>query len=129
MQTITAEQTLANSGKNSATLGNVEATLRQRMEIQEKTFSANLAATGTKVEQLSNDLGAVRDSVADVNSKVAKLATAIADISAKLDILITKPEAPKPEGSSKPSTPAGKKAPPGKGAPAKAPPKAKPKSA
>jgi tol-pal system protein YbgF len=95
----TAEQTLANSGKNSATLANVEDALRKRMEIQEKSFSANLAATGTKVEQLSNDLGAVRDSVADVNSKVAKLATAIADISAKLDILITKPEAPKPDGA------------------------------
>lgn len=95
----TAEQTLANAAKNGATLANVQDALNKRMETQEKSLGSSLAATGSKVDQLSNDLGAVRDSVTEVNAKVNKLQTALADISAKLDILITKPEAPKTEGA------------------------------
>jgi tol-pal system protein YbgF len=91
----TAEQTLASASKNGATLANVEDALKKRMETQERTFSSSLAATGAKVDQLGNDFGALRDGMADVNSKVNKLTSALADISAKLDILITKPEAPK----------------------------------
>lgn len=101
----TAEQTLANAAKNGATLANVEEALKRRMETQEKSFGASLAATSTKVDQLGNDFGTVRDSVAEVNAKVSKLQTALADISAKLDILITKPEAPKPEAYTTSATP------------------------
>ena len=93
----TAEQTLSNAAKNGATLANVQDALNRRMETQEKSLSSTMAATSTKVDQLGSDLGAVRDGMAEVNNKVNKLQTALADISAKLDILITKPEAPKPE--------------------------------
>ena len=68
------------------------------MATQEKNFGASLATTNSKVDQLGSDFGAVRDSVTEVNNKVNKLQAALADISAKLDILITKPEAPKTEG-------------------------------
>jgi len=95
----TAEQTLANAAKNGATLANVQDALNKRMEVQEKNFGSALAGTSTKVDQLGNDFGAMRDSMTDVNTKVNKLQTALADISAKLDILITKPEAPKTEGA------------------------------
>lgn len=101
----TAEQTLANAAKNGATLANVEDALKRRMETQEKSFSSSLAATSTKVDQLGNDFGALRDGMTDVNNKVGRLQTALADISAKLDILITKPEAPKPEGYTTSATP------------------------
>ncbi len=101
----TAEQTLANSAKNAATLANVEDALRKRMETQERNFAASLSATGGKVEQLSNDLGAIRDSVTEVNNRVNKLQTALADISSKLDLLITKPEAPKADAYTSSTTP------------------------
>ncbi|MBY0508091.1 MAG: outer membrane protein assembly factor BamD [Bryobacteraceae bacterium] len=93
----TAEQTLANAAKNGAALANVQDALNQRIAAQEKNFAASLSATSAKVEQVSNDVGALRDTMTDVTARVNKLQTALADISAKLDILITKPEAPKPE--------------------------------
>ncbi len=101
----TAEQTLANASKNGATLANVEDTLKKRMETQEKSFSSSLAATSAKVEQLGNDFGALRDGMNEVNGRVNKLQTALADISAKLDILITKPEAPKVDAYTTSATP------------------------
>jgi tol-pal system protein YbgF len=100
-----AEQTTANAAKSGATLANVEDVLRKRLETQEKTFGASLSSTGSKVDHLSSEIGAVRDSVAEVNNKVARLSQALADISAKLDILITKPEAPAPDAYTSSVTP------------------------
>ena len=89
--TTLVEQALAAANKSNTAMAVMESGLRDRLAQQ---LTAPVATLGTKVDQMSSDFAAVRESVADLNERIGKLQLQITDLSNTVKVLQTPPAPP-----------------------------------
>jgi TolA-binding protein len=105
------KQALEESGKVSSTAAALQRTLTERLNAQQAQVEAPIAALGTKVDQSSDDVRAVRENLADLTRRMANLDNKLADISSAVRTLSTPAAAP--PGATDPTAPAASAAPAG----------------
>jgi tol-pal system protein YbgF len=92
--TALVQQSLEQSSKTNTSVAVLESGLRDRLSQQLITPVANLS---TKVDQMSTDFNAVRETMADLNERVGKIQTQIVDLGNTVKVLQS-PPAPPPSG-------------------------------
>jgi len=102
---VLIQQSADNSNKITSSVTLLEANLRDKMKEQEKTLVAPIASMGTKVDQMSDELRFVRESVADLNSKFAKLQNQVVDLSNAIKVMQAPPPPPGSVAAGGPATP------------------------
>jgi TolA-binding protein len=104
------KQAMDESGKLAASMSALERTMTDRMNQQQVKLEAPVANLGTKVDQVSDEVRVVRESVTDLAGRIGSLDSKLADISSAIRTLSTPPAAPPsatPSTSAAPTTPAG----------------------
>ena len=106
------KQALDQSNQASASMTALQRTLTDRLNDQQSKVAAPIAVLGTKVDQSSDDVRAVRENLAALTSRVANLDNKLSDISSAVRTLIQPPAAPPPPASGAPPAAAGAPIPP-----------------
>lgn len=78
--TTLLQQALDEAKSANRSVAVLDSRIRESVKEQQSMISAPVAAVGTKVDQLSSDFLAVRESVNDVSSRVSKLQAQLTDI-------------------------------------------------
>jgi TolA-binding protein len=106
--TALLQQTLDESRKANAAATALQHSLDQRLGDLQTRLAGPVATLGTKVDQMSGDLGSVQTSFAELNRLVRKLDEKLTDIKTAVTTL-NQPQAPPPGATdpSKPQVPAG----------------------
>jgi len=102
---VLIQQTVDNSNKVTSSVTVLESNLRDKMKEQEKTLVAPIANMGTKVDQMSDELRFVRESIADLNGKFAKLQNQMVDLGNSIKIMQAPPPPPTAGPVGGPATP------------------------
>jgi TolA-binding protein len=106
------KQALDQSNQASASMTGLQRTLTDRLNDQQSKVAAPIAVLGTKVDQSSDDVRAVRENLAALTSRVANLDNKLSDISSAVRTLSQPPAAPPPPASGAPPAAAGAPIPP-----------------
>jgi TolA-binding protein len=89
-------QAVEQSNRVSAAAGTLQRTLTDRLNDQQAKVEAPIAILGTKVDQSSDEMRAVRENLADLARRLAALDNKLADISSAVRTLNTPAAAPPP---------------------------------
>jgi tol-pal system protein YbgF len=102
---VLIQQTLDSVNKANTTVAVLESGFRDRFREQEKNVMAPIAGVNTKVDQMANEFGALKETVADTNARLGKLQQQIVDLSNAVKTM--QAPAPPPPGmqSSAPGAP------------------------
>ena len=106
------KQALDQSNQASASMAVLERTLTDRLTDQQSKVAAPIAVLGTKVDQSSDDVRAVRENLAALSNRVANLDNKLSDISSAVRTLSQPPSAPPPPSSGGPPAAGGAPIPP-----------------
>jgi TolA-binding protein len=106
------KQALDQSNHASASMTALQRTLTDRLNDQQEKVAAPIAVLGTKVDQSSDDVRAVRENLAALTSRVANLDNKLSDISSAVRTLSQPPAAPPPPLSGGPPAAGGAPIPP-----------------
>src|SRR5580698_5464917 len=101
LQALTS-QTLDSVGRTNAALAVMQNTFNDTMKQQQLSLNGPVANVGQKLDQMSEDFRAVRESVLDMNTRMGKLDAKIADLESLINTVRT-PAAP-PPGNGPPAT-------------------------
>jgi TolA-binding protein len=96
------KQALDQSNQASGSMAALQRTLTDRLNDQQAKVSAPIAVLGTKVDQSSDDVRAVRENLAALSNRVANLDNKLSDISSAVRTLSQPPSAPPPPSSGAP---------------------------
>lgn len=98
---VLLQQTLDSANKANTNVAVLQNTINEKLSEQAKNVGGTTAIVGTKVDQMSNEFRAVRESVADMNARMAKLEAKIVDLGNAVRTLNSPPP---PPGAAGPST-------------------------
>lgn len=90
------QQTLDASNRTNTTIAVMQDRFNDALKQQQQSVAAPVASVGNKLEQMSEDFRAVRESVLDMNSRLGKLDAKIADLQNAINIIRNPPPAPAP---------------------------------
>jgi len=79
LQTL-VQQTLDSANKSNSSMAVLQSTVGDKLKEQEKSLVSPVASLGAKVDQVSGDVQALKESGSDMNSKMAKLQQMIVDL-------------------------------------------------
>src|SRR5580700_3513548 len=94
LQALTS-QTLDSVGRTNAALAVMQNTFNDTMKQQQQSLTGPVANVGQKLDQMSEDFRAVRESVLDMNTRMGKLDAKIADLENVINT-VRAPAAPPP---------------------------------
>lgn len=106
------KQALDQSNQASASMTALQRTLTDRLNDQQSKVAAPIAVLGTKVDQSSDDVRAVRENLAALSNRVANLDNKLSDISSAVRTLSQPQAAPPPPASGGPPAAGGAPIPP-----------------
>lgn len=106
------KQALDQSNQASASMATLERALTDRLNDQQSKVAAPIAVLGTKVDQSSDDVRAVRENLAALSNRVANLDNKLSDISSAVRTLSQPQAAPPPPASGAPPAAGGAPIPP-----------------
>ena len=106
------KQALDQSNQASASMTALQRTLTDRLNDQQSKVAAPIAVLGTKVDQSSDDVRAVRENLAALSNRVANLDNKLSDISSAVRTLSQPQSAPPPPASGGPPAAGGAPVPP-----------------
>src|SRR5271155_2054833 len=92
------QQTLDSVNRTNTAVAVMENRFNETMKEQQQNVNAPMANVGQKLDQMSEDFRAVRESVLDMNTRMGKLDAKIADLENLVNAIRTPP--PPPPGSS-----------------------------
>ncbi len=92
--TLMVQQSLDASNKSTTSMTMLEKGLLEKIQSQERSLVTPVAGLGAKVDQMSVELSAVRESVAELNSKFGRLQTQIVDLGNAVKIMQSPPPPP-----------------------------------
>ncbi len=95
IQTLT-QQTLDSVNRTNTAVAVMENRFNEAMKQQEQTLNAPVANVGQKLDQMSEDFRAVRESVLDMNTRLGKLDAKMADLQNLINTTRSAPAAPPP---------------------------------
>lgn len=98
--TVLVQQSLDASNRSTTSVTMLEKGLREKIQDQERSLVAPVAALGAKVDQMSVEMSAMRESIAELNAKFSRLQTQLVDLSNAVKIMQSPPP---PPGSGPPS--------------------------
>lgn len=96
------KQALDQSNQASGSMAGLQRTLTDRLNDQQSKVAAPIAVLGTKVDQSSDDVRAVRENLAALSNRVANLDNKLSDISSAVRTLSQPQAAPPPPASGAP---------------------------
>ncbi len=99
---VLVQQAVDSVAKLNTTVAVLDNTLRERLREQEKVLVNPVATVSSKVDQMSTDFQALRDSVADMNARMGKLEQRIIDLGNKITVIQAPPAPPPGTGASGP---------------------------
>jgi TolA-binding protein len=106
------KQALDQSNQASGSMAALQRNLTDRLNDQQVKVAAPIAVLGTKVDQSSDDLRAVRENLAALSNRVANLDNKLSDISSAVRTLSQPPAVPPPPVSGAPPAAGGAPIPP-----------------
>jgi len=106
---VLLNQTLEATNKTNIAVAVFESNFRDRFREQERNLAGPVAGVGTKVEQMSTDFQALRESIADLTGRMGKLQQQLVDLSNAVRSIQAPPPPPpgQPSASGSPQIPAG----------------------
>src|SRR5580698_4834023 len=104
LQALTS-QTLDSVGRTNAALAVMQNTFNDTMKQQQQSLNGPVANVGQKLDQMSEDFRAVRESVLDMNSRMSKLDAKMADLQNLINATRSAPAAPPPPNGTAPADP------------------------
>jgi len=102
---VLAQQSLDGIAKLNTSMAVLERSVGDRLREQEKSLVNPVATVGSKVDQMASEFQAVRDSMADLNSRMGKLEQRILDLGNTIKVLQSPPAPPPPAGGATTSGP------------------------
>jgi tol-pal system protein YbgF len=90
------QQTLDASNRTSTAVAVMQDRFNDTLKQQQQSVIGPVASVGNKLEQMSEDFRAVRESVLDMNSRLNKLDAKIADLQNTINVVRNPPAAPPP---------------------------------
>jgi len=90
------QQTLDASNRTSTAVAVMQDRFNDALKQQQQSVAGPVANVGNKLDQMSEDFRAVRESVLDMNSRLNKLDAKIADLQNTINVLRNPPSAPPP---------------------------------
>jgi TolA-binding protein len=106
--TVLVQQSLDASNRSTTSVTMLEKGLREKIQDQERSLVAPVAALGAKVDQMSVEMSAMRETVAELNAKLSRLQTQLVDLSNAVKIM----QSPPPPPGSNPASPSAAGGPP-----------------
>jgi tol-pal system protein YbgF len=103
IQTLT-QQTLDSVNRTNTSMAVMDNKFSDAMKQQQQSLNGPVANVGQKLDQMSEDFRAVRESVLDMNTRMGKLDAKMADLQNLINTIRTPPPAPPPATG---TTPAG----------------------
>ncbi|HTW65022.1 MAG TPA: tetratricopeptide repeat protein [Bryobacteraceae bacterium] len=104
IQTLT-QQTLDSVNRTNTAVAVMENRFNDAMKQQEQSLNGPVANVGQKLDQMSEDFRAVRESVLDMNTRLGKLDAKVVDLQNLINTIRTPPAAPPPQaGGTVPAT-------------------------
>lgn len=100
------QQAVEESTKLNAALAAMQKGVTERLTEQQTRVVGPVVTLGTKVDEMSGDLRAVRENVSDLTSRLGNLDNKLADISTAVRTLSQPPPAPPPPATATPAAPA-----------------------
>jgi tol-pal system protein YbgF len=97
-----ASQTLDSVNRTNTAVAVMENRVNETLKQQQQSINAPVANVGAKLDQMSEDFRAVRESVLDMNTRMGKLDAKIADLESLINTV--RAPAPPPPGSAPPAT-------------------------
>ncbi len=104
LQTL-IQQAVEESAKLNVALGSMQKGVTERLTEQQARVVAPVATLGTKVDEMSGDLRALRENVSDLTARLGSLDNKLTDISSAIRTLSQPPVAPPPSASAVPASP------------------------
>jgi TolA-binding protein len=95
---VLVQQILDTTNKANTSVAVLESTFRDRFNDQEKKVMAPIAGVNTRVEQMANEFGMLKETVADSNARLGKLQQQIIDLGNAVKTMQA-PAAPPPPGT------------------------------
>jgi TolA-binding protein len=95
IQTLT-QQTLDSANRTNTAVAVMENRFDETMKKQEQSLNGPVANVGQKLDQMSEDFRAVRESVLDMNTRMSKLDAKMADLQNLINTIRSGPAAPPP---------------------------------
>ena len=95
LQTL-LQQTLDASNRTNTAIAVMQDRFNDALKQQQQSVTGPVASVGTKLEQMSEDFRAVRETVLDMNSRMGKLDAKLADLQNTINIIKNPPAAPPP---------------------------------
>src|SRR6202046_2791578 len=95
IQTLT-QQTLDSANRTNTAVAVMENRFNETMKQQEQSLNGPVANVGQKLDQMSEDFRAVRESVLDMNTRMSKLDAKIADLENLISTVRAPAAAPPP---------------------------------
>ena len=92
--TILLQQALDSINKANTSIALLENNVRERLREQEKTVAQPVANVGAKVDQLTTEFQAVKESMADLAARFGKLEQQLVDVSNAVKTLQAPPQPP-----------------------------------
>jgi tol-pal system protein YbgF len=90
------QQTLDASNRTNNAIAVMQDRFNDALKQQQQSVTGPVASVGTKLEQMSEDFRAVRETVLDMNSRMGKLDAKLADLQNTINIIKNPPAAPPP---------------------------------
>jgi TolA-binding protein len=112
IQTLT-QQTLDSANRTNTAVAVMENRFEETMKKQELSLNAPVANVGQKLDQMSEDFRAVRESVLDMNTRMSKLDAKMADLQNLINATRSAPAAPPPALGTAPGDPNASQSPSG----------------
>src|SRR6202046_2938559 len=103
IQTLT-QQTLDSVNRTNTSVAVMQSGFNETMKQQQKSLNGPVANVGQKLDQMSEDFRAVRESVLDMNTRMGKLDAKIADLENLINT-VRAPAAPPPARGTVPGAP------------------------
>lgn len=103
--TVLVQQTLDASNKANSAVAVLGARLNDSLDKQAVSVGRPIAVLGSKVDQMSNDFGSVRDAMGDVQSRLGKLEQKLVELNNTVRTIQAPPPAPVSAGGPGPTTP------------------------
>ena len=101
MQTL-VQQTLESVNRTNTAVAVMENKFNEALKQQQQSVGPAVANVGQKLDQMSEDFRAVRESVLDMNARMSKLDAKMADLQNLINTIQHPPAAPPPTGGSVP---------------------------
>lgn len=96
---VLVQQALDSANKTSTSVALLQSNLLQSFKDQQKSVVDPVVGVGAKLDQMTTDVGALRESVADISSQMGKLQQQMLDIGNAVRTIQTPAAAPPPIGA------------------------------